>query len=236
MADSPFTCEICDEPVSSKINFNNSTTSKCKHDICCDCIAKYIESKVELNIADINCPALECTSQLDPISCRPIIPNHVFDKWCDLLFDATVSRCYSNRFIYCPYGDCSALIVNECNYKVQKCRCPNCKNEICFQCKSRWHADYRCGDKGKYRDWNDFLAEKLIEEKKWSRCPNCGNAVERIAGCHWIGCRCGKRFCYDCGDQACRCKLRRNEMHVAVASLALKYSSITWFFSCFLCD
>ncbi|XVF65699.1 hypothetical protein PTKIN_Ptkin09bG0270200 [Pterospermum kingtungense] len=197
---SDFTCEICTEIVSASNKFsNNASTGKCKHEFCCDCVAKYIESMVGINVAYITCPALECKFSLDPVSCKSIITKHLFDKWCDLLCHATVSNYYSKRFIYCPYRDCSALILNECKDKVQKCNCPNCKNEICFQCKSPWHARYRCRDKAKYKDSDDFLARKLIEKKKWTRCPHCGNAVEQIGGCPSINCRCGEIFCHACG-------------------------------------
>ncbi|XVF29485.1 hypothetical protein REPUB_Repub15cG0124800 [Reevesia pubescens] len=187
--DSDFTCEICIEPVRANNKFNSSTSCKCKHDFCSDCIAKYIESKVEFNVADIKCPALSCEFSLDPLSCRTILSNHLFIKWCDLLCNATVLNHYSNRFVYCPYRDCSALILNECKDKVKKCTCPNCKNEFCFQCKKPWHAGFRCREKGKFRDQNDVLVGKLIEAKKWTRCPKCGNAVERTGGCISVRCR-----------------------------------------------
>ncbi|XWS35318.1 hypothetical protein CRYUN_Cryun21dG0115600 [Craigia yunnanensis] len=187
--DSDFTCEICIEPFSADNKFKNS--SMCKHSFCSDCIAKYIEAKVvEFNIANINCPALDCKFLLDPLSCRPILSNQLFDKWCELLCHATVLEYYEHgRRCYCPYRDCSALVLNECNDKVTKSTCPNCKNNFCFQCKSSWHAGYQCSEMRTYRDRNDILLGKLIEEKKWTRCPTCGHAVERNGGCIMIHCR-----------------------------------------------
>ncbi|XVF84328.1 hypothetical protein PTKIN_Ptkin17bG0028200 [Pterospermum kingtungense] len=186
--DSDFTCEICIEPVGADNKFKNS--SLCKHSFCSDCVAKYIEAKVvEFNVANIDCPALDCKFSLDPLSCRPIISNHVFTKWCDLLCNATVLHHYSNKFVYCPYQDCSALILNECGGEPKQCTCPNCKNKFCFQCKCPWHAGYRCWEKEKFRDRNDVLVGELIEENKWTRCPKCGNVVERNGGCIYIRCR-----------------------------------------------
>ncbi|KAK6279504.1 hypothetical protein POUND7_019771 [Theobroma cacao] len=198
--DSDFTCEICIEIVSANNKFKNR--SMCKHDFCSDCIAKYIEAKVlEYNIANISCPALDCEFSLDPISCRPVISNHLFNKWCDLLCSATVLEYYSDRSVYCPYRDCSALIVNECNDKVDRSTCPNCKKKFCFRCKSPWHAGYGCREKRMFRDKNDVLAGQLIEKMKWTRCPKCRNAVERKGGCMLIDCRCGNLFCHACGKE-----------------------------------
>ncbi|KAK6279505.1 hypothetical protein POUND7_019772 [Theobroma cacao] len=220
--DSDFTCEICIENVSADNKFKNR--SMCKHDFCSDCIAKYIEAKVlEYNISNISCPALNCDFSLDPISCRPVISNRLFNKWCDLLCSATVLEYYSDRSVYCPYRDCSALIVNECNDKVDKSTCPNCKKKFCFQCKSPWHAGYGCREKGMFRDKNDVLAGQLIEKMKWTRCPKCRNAVERNSGCLLIYCRCGHAFCHACGKeisptqrtfirQPCCEKMRRYEI------------------------
>ncbi|KAK7845811.1 putative e3 ubiquitin-protein ligase rnf217 [Quercus suber] len=89
---------------------------------------------------------------------------------------------------YCPDPQCSTLVLNECKI-VTKSECPVCKKEFCFQCKTRWHAGYRCNESGQLRDENDVLLGRLIEEKKWSRCPNCGHAVERVDGCNDVICR-----------------------------------------------
>ncbi|KAK7850200.1 hypothetical protein CFP56_001387 [Quercus suber] len=91
---------------------------------------------------------------------------------------------------YCPDPQCSTLVLNECKI-VTKSECPVCKKEFCFQCKTRWHAGYRCNESGQLRDENDVLLGRLIEEKKWSRCPNCGHAVERVDGCNDVICRVG---------------------------------------------
>lgn len=45
----------------------------------------------------------------------------------------------------------------------------------------------------------DAAMVALVEERGWTRCPACGTAVERIAGCAHMTCACGGEFCYDCG-------------------------------------
>ncbi|KAJ6855653.1 E3 ubiquitin-protein ligase rbrA [Populus alba x Populus x berolinensis] len=192
--DSNFTCEICSDPMLSIRNFKNGIV--CKHPFCLDCITKYIEVTVEETSGCIECPGLNCKQLLDPLSCRPIISKPIFEKWCDRLCDSMV---LGSESCYCPYRDCSVLVLNECKDKLKKINCPNCKKNFCFLCKIPWHTGYRCSESRHLRDRNDILAGELIEEKRWTRCYNCSHSVERVSGCRDIKCRCGFRFCHQCG-------------------------------------
>ncbi|KAJ6407480.1 hypothetical protein OIU84_010885 [Salix udensis] len=192
--DSNFTCEICIEPMLAIRKFKNG--SLCKHPFCLDCIAKYIEVKVEETAGYIECPGLNCKQLLDPLLCSCILSKPIFEKWCDRLCDSTVlgsERCY------CPYQDCSMLVLNECRDKLKKIKCPRCKKSFCFLCKIPWHAGYQCNETRHLRDSNDILVGELIEQKRWTRCYNCGHSVERVSGCRDIKCKCGVRFCHNCG-------------------------------------
>ncbi|KAL9379893.1 hypothetical protein Peur_028375 [Populus x canadensis] len=192
--DSNFTCEICTEPMLAIRKFKNG--SLCKHPFCLDCIAKYIEVTVEESTGCIECPGLNCKQPLDPLSCRRIISKPIFEKWCDHLCDSTV---LGSESCYCPYRDCSVLVLNECMDNLKKIKCPNCKKNFCFLCKIPWHAGYRCNESRHLRDRNDILVGELIEEKRWTRCYNCGHSVERVSGCRDIKCKCGVQFCHQCG-------------------------------------
>ncbi|KAK1352215.1 putative E3 ubiquitin-protein ligase RNF217 [Heracleum sosnowskyi] len=146
----------------------------------------------------ILCPALNCDNYLDPLSCRPFISSQVFDKWCDLLCESAVleiDRCY------CPYGDCSVLILNECGGRLKKSKCPKCNKLFCFSCHATWHAGYRCEEARELRDTNDIAFGVLAENKKWQRCPICHHCIERKYGCKIVRCRCGTSFCYKCGNE-----------------------------------
>ncbi|XP_074348046.1 E3 ubiquitin-protein ligase RSL1-like [Apium graveolens] len=198
------TCEICVESVSSDKLFKNR--NKCAHPYCLDCITKYIDAKLDYSMSQIICPALNCDHHLDPLSCRPFISSLVFDKWCDLLCETAVleiDRCY------CPHGECSVLILNECGERVKKSTCPNCKKLFCFSCHTPWHAGYSCDEGRELRDANDYAVGVLAEKEKWQRCPACHHCVERISGCNYVTCRCGTRFCYNCGKKVkvswCKC-------------------------------
>ncbi|XP_074348880.1 E3 ubiquitin-protein ligase RSL1-like isoform X1 [Apium graveolens] len=179
------TCEICIEPIClpSK-KFKNQ--EKCAHPFCEECVIKYIEVKIDERVCEIKCPALNCVHFLDPFSVRPLIAPNVFDKWCDLLCENAVlgfERCY------CPYRDCSVLIVNECGGCVKQSKCPKCGKMFCFSCKIAWHAGYRCEEGRELRDRNDVAFGMLAERRKWKRCPVCLHFVELVSGCSIVKCR-----------------------------------------------
>ncbi|KAL5701980.1 RBR-type E3 ubiquitin transferase [Ranunculus cassubicifolius] len=102
-----FTCEICIEQVNSGQKFKNHN-KKCLHrSYCSDCIAKYIEVKLqEYNMSEIKCPGLDCVELLDPLVCQSILPKNVLVRWFDSLCESTVSK---YQRVHCPFQECSDL-------------------------------------------------------------------------------------------------------------------------------
>ncbi|MBA0720191.1 hypothetical protein Golax_007822 [Gossypium laxum] len=64
-------------------------SNPCSHSFCNDCIGKYVEAKIQENIAMVKCPDVNCNAALEPQFCRSIVPVQVFDQWenalCELL-------------------------------------------------------------------------------------------------------------------------------------------------------
>ncbi|XP_059650173.1 E3 ubiquitin-protein ligase RSL1-like [Cornus florida] len=173
---STFRCSICFETMlaTSTNKFENNVRCACS--FCNDCIAKHIKVSIEqYNRSKIRCPySPVCGQLLDPLSCRHIIPAPLFDKWCDMLCNLALLGLDT---CYCPYRDCSALvIVTECGVGdlVRRSKCPHCKRLFCFQCKQPWHADYECEDSS-----SDLEFGVVEKRKKWMRCPACKHCVER---------------------------------------------------------
>ncbi|XVF88959.1 hypothetical protein PTKIN_Ptkin19aG0093300 [Pterospermum kingtungense] len=195
--DPSFFCEICVEPKQANESFN---IKGCSHAYCTDCMIKYVASKLQDNITAIRCPVGNCEGSLEPEYCRSILPREVFDRWGDALCEAMVLA--SERF-YCPFKDCSMLLINDGGQVVKESECPNCWRLFCAQCKVPWHAGIECGDFQKLhkneREREDIMLMNLAKQKKWGRCPKCRFVVEKIMGCKYILCRCGTAFCYDCG-------------------------------------
>ncbi|XP_050367887.1 E3 ubiquitin-protein ligase RSL1-like [Argentina anserina] len=197
-----FACEICLETKSAHESFS---VKNCSHVYCTDCIVKYVDSKLQGNIAIIECPAPDCEGSLDPEHCHLILKPEVFEKWgmrlCEELFIGSQKR-------YCPFKDCSAMLIDDGQEVVRESECPNCKRLFCVQCKVPWHAKVTCAEfkrlkKDDDAEKGDIMMEKLAYKKHWRKCPWCGIYVERIGGCTSIPCRCGTYFSFHCGRWGC---------------------------------
>ncbi|CAL5442895.1 unnamed protein product [Camellia sinensis] len=192
-------CTICMDAKPKSEMFENNT---CTHLFCSDCIAKHVAVKIQENIWMVKCPELNCEGVFQPEACRSIIPKLVFDRWENALCDSVILA--SQKF-YCPFKDCSAVLVDDGGEVVTVSECPNCRRLFCAQCNVSWHDGMECVEfqglsKGG-RESEDLMAMELAKKKKWRRCPNCKFYVEKDDGCLHITCRCGFHFCYRCGSK-----------------------------------
>ncbi|KAJ3704745.1 hypothetical protein LUZ61_008450 [Rhynchospora tenuis] len=189
-------CNICMEQKQTTQIF---TIKSCNHLFCISCMVHYITSKLDENIATITCPDPGCKyGSLDPLICQHILPVATFDKWGHVLCELSLGQ----KKFYCPFKDCSALLVDEGHEKVTNSECPHCNRMFCAECKVPWHGDISCEEfqgLGKHeRAQEDLMLRKLAKDKKWQRCPQCRMYVEKIDGCMFMKCRCGYCFCYVC--------------------------------------
>ncbi|XP_026395841.1 E3 ubiquitin-protein ligase RNF144B-like [Papaver somniferum] len=151
---------------------------------------------------------------LDTSSYQSILPQSVFEKWCRALCESAVLLDASKGGVaygrsYCPYPNCSELVLNECvgNYssgKITESSCPSCKKLFCFHCMVPWKEKHQCSSSGEIvidvDRKDDSLFVEIVKEKRWRRCPSCNHYVERRGGCNKIRCRCNTVFCHDCGS------------------------------------
>lgn len=131
------------------------------HPFCHDCMAKYIEVKIQdNNTAKIECPGLNCERFLNSFSCKLMIPSSLFTKWCDLLCEYYL---LDFEISYCPNKNCMALVANECHRtgREKKAQCPNRKHWFCFQCKLKWHDGYPWEESAKSWDWKILCSESF---------------------------------------------------------------------------
>ncbi|PWA79283.1 IBR domain, Zinc finger, RING/FYVE/PHD-type, E3 ubiquitin ligase RBR family [Artemisia annua] len=141
---------------------------------------------------------------LDFNSLRLIVPKNILIKWDQVLCESTILE--SHKF-YCPFADCSALLIND-DTTITQNNCPVCKRSICAACHVPWHSEFTCKEFGKLNMTNkkgkkdyEKLAMALAKKNKWKKCPNCKFFVEKAEGCVHITCRCKYEFCYDCGNK-----------------------------------
>ncbi|CAA0836917.1 RING/U-box superfamily protein [Striga hermonthica] len=195
-----FLCEICAD---EKPNREKFSILGCDHSYCSDCVRKYVASKLQNNVVSIGCPVSGCRGTLEPQHCRSILPDQVFDRWGEALCEAVILA--SEKF-YCPFKDCSALLVDDScggNGVMAESECPNCNRLFCVQCKVPWHFGISCDDFRKLRaderGSEDIMLVNLAKNMRWMRCPKCRFYVEKSEGCLFMKCRCGHGFCYNCG-------------------------------------
>lgn len=182
-----FICDIC---VESKSTDESFSIKGCSHSYCNECMTKYVASKLQENITSINCPVADCKGVLEPEYCRDILPEDVFNRWGNALCEAVILG--AQKF-YCPFKDCSALLIDDGGEAIRESVCPDCNRMFCAQCKVPWHAGIQCAEFQKLhkdeREPEDIMLMTLAQKENWRRCPNCKIFVEKKEGCRYMRCR-----------------------------------------------
>ncbi|KAH6819931.1 hypothetical protein C2S53_014575 [Perilla frutescens var. hirtella] len=201
-------CEICAEKKDAGDMF---PLKNCSHNFCNDCISRHISIKIKKRTiigessAAIPCPGSGCGGALDAAACRAVVPLDVVGVWDEVLCESTIAL--SER-VYCPYKNCSALLVNDGagggGGVIREAECPFCRRLFCASCGVPWHSGIDCEGFSKLgkdeREREDIMVHDLARKNKWRRCSNCNFFVERNEGCLHMTCRCGYEFCYACGN------------------------------------
>nr|XP_043637752.1 E3 ubiquitin-protein ligase RNF144A isoform X2 [Erigeron canadensis] len=193
-------CGICMDSKTESEMFRN--TNVCSHVYCTDCICQHVAAMIKENSAMVKCPDPNCTGVIGPQVCQGMVPKQVLERWEDVLCESLIMG--SDKFIYCPFKDCSAMLVDDddAGVAVTSSECPSCNRLFCAQCRVAWHCGLDCSEyKNGEREPEDLMLMDLAKTKKWMRCPSCKVFVERTSGCPHISCRCGHHFCYECGKQ-----------------------------------
>ncbi|KAH9305590.1 hypothetical protein KI387_009994 [Taxus chinensis] len=199
-------CGICLE---AKQNSEFFDREGCSHRFCNDCTAQHVLAKLQEKLIPISCPEPNCSQTLMPDQCETFLPGETLDMWHLVLVEADIPE--SQRF-YCPYKDCSALLVKDvpefgssAGAVINQSECPNCRKLFCAQCVVPWHAGFECNEYQRLspseREQDDLKLLMLAKEKQWQRCPKCRTLVERDSGCSHMICRCSFQFCYKCGSE-----------------------------------
>ncbi|XP_024972127.1 probable E3 ubiquitin-protein ligase RNF144A [Cynara cardunculus var. scolymus] len=174
-------CEICMDRKTASDMFRNINV--CGHLFCLDCIRRHVAAKIKENIPQVKCPEPKCKGIIGPEICRSIVPKQVLARWEESLCESLILG--SDKF-YCPFKDCSAMLVDDGGETVTSSECPNCNRLFCAQCRVVWHSGMDCREfqsleKGE-RDPEDVMLMELAKKKKWRRCPRCKFFVEKAQG------------------------------------------------------
>ncbi|KAJ9542029.1 hypothetical protein OSB04_028535 [Centaurea solstitialis] len=182
-------CEICMDTKPDSEMFRN--TNICGHLYCSECIRSHVAAKIKENITKVKCPHPQCVGLIGPEACRSIVPKEVMERWEDSLCESLILA--SEKVMYCPFKDCSAMLVDDSGETVTSSVCPNCNRLFCASCKVGWHAGLDCGEfrsrKNGGTDREDKMLMDLANRNMWKRCPSCKFFVEKQSGCMHIACR-----------------------------------------------
>ena len=115
---------------------------------------------------------------------------HALDKW---------EEWTAKEPTYCSNMQCN-VFVPEHRVVGQWAVCLSCKVKTCVECKQE-EARHPTPDQHPEPEKDEENA-KLAETEGWKYCPNkkCNKLVEKIDGCDTVTCKCGKQFCYRCGN------------------------------------
>ncbi|KAL3505012.1 hypothetical protein ACH5RR_034853 [Cinchona calisaya] len=200
-------CEICMENKESWEMFKNDS---CPHSFCYACTSKHIVAKIQDNLKVINCPGADCKATLDFNICRLMIPKDVLTKWDEFLCQSLIPN---SQKLFCPFRDCSAMLIDDSGEVIKEIQCPECWRSFCAQCNVPWHSEFTCKEfqklNSKQGGKHDVMFKLLAKKKSWQKCPSCKMHVEKSEGCIHITCRCSYEFCYRCGSKwtsSHRCK------------------------------
>lgn len=133
-------CRICMDEKSLKEMFKGL---RCTYSFSMECMGQYVESKIKEKEQTVTCPDLKCKSVLEPHACRSILPWEVLDRWENVLCELLILG--SQKF-YCPFKDCSAMLVDDGGEAVTRSECPICRRLFCARCKVSWHVGLECGE------------------------------------------------------------------------------------------
>jgi E3 ubiquitin-protein ligase RNF144 len=178
-------CGICFDSVTRS---NMFSTGSCNHPFCTKCISKYVKNKIKEKVVKLNCPDPECSVELKPEHLQSILPNKIIVDWESANCESSIAL---KDKIYCPYENCSLLMVNDAACAVTSYECPSCHRLFCAQCKVPWHADMNCRQfqKSKRENKLDKNFLELAKRKRWQRCPTCSMHVQKAGGCMSVRCR-----------------------------------------------
>ncbi|XP_052188200.1 E3 ubiquitin-protein ligase RSL1-like isoform X2 [Diospyros lotus] len=197
-------CGICFEEKQNRQMFRNIS---CSHSFCYNCTSKHIIAKIQDNINKIPCPGVDCKTQLDFDACRRIIPKHILVQWDESLCKSLIPE---SQKLYCPFRDCSSMLVNDSGNVINQIDCPACRRSICARCRVPWHLEFTCKEfrklSAKRKGKDDAMVKELAKKKSWRKCSNCKTYVEKTEGCVHMTCRCGYEFCYGCGSNWTKCR------------------------------
>ena len=218
----PINCAICFETVPASDGWRGG----CGCSYCNGCMQQYTSMAINEGgaAADglVKCPTDGCHGNVSQFELRALVGMEGFQRLDQQAIDVAVS--IDPTLHCCPTPDCKFITswVSEEEDGCPVLDCPLCGRQTCLLCQQAWHQG-PCGRSGRSgaaaeasASFPDAEASKHAKDEAktmaWinsagnvRRCGRCGNAVLKASGCDKMKCRCGYRFCYQCGAENAQC-------------------------------
>lgn len=180
----------------------------CEHMYCLKCIERLVTLAID---SEQQYPPRCCTKTIPIEPALKLLSSKIVKRYQDKTEEYQTP---AEERIYCHVPRCSAFIPLK-RHKAAKnnpsrvvATCSMCRARTCTTCKKAAHKKEPCPE-----DEAVKALFTLAERERWKQCGKCKMMVERVMGCAHIRCRCGHRFCYDCGGDwpNCSCRTAQHE-------------------------
>ena len=217
-------CAICTEAIQPMDYLPLDT---CGHMFHPACVNEYLITLITQRKFPLTCPLPTCKADISDLDLQERLTLEEYRK-CDELRFSTYVQTHPNELCACPGANCTFVFERlDANPHFA---CPVCKENWCLTCRLPAHPLLTCPEATQLATPNgaNAMLEDMAHRQGLKKCPQCMTWVEKAAGCNYIICHCGFKFCYLCGTgfkdclcgggfcQVCQadlqhCKCRRQE-------------------------
>jgi hypothetical protein len=182
---------------------------RCGHGCCGSCLAAFLKTNVDDQIAGTSNPIIRCFARgcTESVSFRDIerfAPAETSMKYATRLALAAVRL--MDDFSWCTKCE-SGGIVPATRNAVTPCvdvHCDGCSHEYCSICREDAHPGLTCNQKYEQMMLTDHFRVEILSAKELRRsskpCPNCTAPTTRDGGCSHMTCKaCAFAWCWLCG-------------------------------------
>jgi hypothetical protein len=185
----------------------------CGHLLHTACILQHIMTQVQAMIFPVTCPLSNCRLEISALDLQERLSADDLALYEQNSFRHFVQE-HTGDLQSCPSPDCSYVfswIGDGSEFE-----CPLCCRSYCLTCKTDWHTDLTCQQFKLRSDpaQVELAFESLERNKHCKQCSHCHFWVEKSDHSNILDCRCGRKFCFKCGEEAaeaCRCRRRRDQ-------------------------
>ena len=189
-----------------------ATLLPCRHWFCRSCWQHYLDEKMSQNAAKIECPFTDCEFTVDIVTCLSFSSHSNAVGYLQTKFESEIQN--SSSLEWCPGCESAAVCENFTKKKTESIlkdipfvSC-SCKKKWCFSCQGNPHWPASCELYSEYQEIRkqqmgtlfDQTGQPYQTEVEVKPCPYCKTPINKNQGCNYMACRCGRSFCWNCGQ------------------------------------